>query len=78
MSYRLYSNLPLLKWKRISMLSHSEAADLTNGGTDKFMNKDFWVLGRFYKYNSESEMPIGTVAINYHDNHWWIVEKVVK
>ena len=72
---RLHTMLPIMGWKRVSRITHAEAAKHTNGNTDKFTNKDYWVLGP-KSYNKAAEIPIGTQAVYYHDGSWWIVQKV--
>jgi hypothetical protein len=69
--------LPLLKWKVVRNINHNEAAKLTGGNTDKFMNKDYWLIGdNTHSLNSESQIPIGAQAVYYHDSAWKVVEKV--
>lgn len=62
-------------WKRVSRLTPDQAAQKTNGNTDKFTNKDYWLLGP-KSYDKPVDIPIGTQAVYYHDGSWWIVEKV--
>ena len=69
--------LPRTKWKMRKRITPQEAAAHTYGNTDKFMNKDFWVIRiPVGGYKSESDVPIGSTAIYYHDTTWWLVDKV--
>lgn len=74
MSARLHTLLPIMGWKRVQRLTPQGAATMTNGNTDKFMNKDYWTLTGIYKL--ASDIPVGESAVYYHDGAWWLVEKV--
>jgi hypothetical protein len=81
MSRHLMTLLPRNKWKMVKRITPSEAAALTGGNTDKFMNKDYWLLNMVSSiplggYKTDSEIPIGMEAVYYHDTTWWVVEKV--
>lgn len=62
-------------WKRVRRINPQHAAKLTNGNTDKFMNKDYWVLGSA-TFKNAGDIPINARAVYYHDGAWWVVEKV--
>lgn len=77
MSARLFTLLPRMKWKMVQRITPDHAAALTSGNTDKFMNKDFWLLELSPPLdNLESRIPVGAQAVYYHDTQWWLVEKV--
>ena len=67
----------MLNWKTVRIISHNEAAKLTSGNTDKFMNKDYWLIGdKAWEMKTEGDIPVGEQAVYYHDMSWRLMEKV--